>query len=312
MKKMLRYIAMMGIVGMLVGMLPGKVYALNPQEEGVRDSIGGLYGMYGEDYAYQCLKKFSEDYADAGKPLNHQVVQDLVNKGLFPNYVDEIKALGYTDVDYSPVTGGASNTAPVQEDTPTPAPEPAAFTVEDMPETPMWATSEVNCRNGASTDYAKVGSLKQNDRVTVNDKASTGWYRFVLEDGTEAYVSDKYLTTEDPNAAAEPAEPEPEETAPAVEPEPEPEPVVETPEPAVEEPKVETPKPVVEEPETETAESPEPITEEPVTQEPEQIAEPPVVEDESTGNRIPIAVGAVAGICVIGAAVVVLIRKKKG
>lgn len=300
MKKMLRYMAMLGIVGMLVGMLPGKVYALDGQEEMIGSTIGSTYTYLGEDAAFETLKVYMPPSS---------VVQRLVNNGSFPNYVDELKALGYTDVDYSPVTGGAANTTPVQEDTPTPAPEPAAFTVEDMSETPMWATSEVNYRNGASTDYAKVGSLAKDDEVKVNGKASTGWYRFVLKDGTEAYVSDKYLTTEDPNAAVEPAEPEPEETAPAVEPEPEP--TVETPEPAVEEPKVETPKPVVEEPETETTESPEPITEEPVTQEPEQIAEPPVVEDEPTGNRIPIAVGSVAGICVIGAIVIVLIRKKK-
>ncbi len=302
-KKMIKYIATMGIVGMLVGMLPGKVYALNPQEELVEASVAAAYRIYGEDTAFLGLKTTAEQYAAAGKPLDSQLVQNLVNKGCFPNYVDELKALGYTDVDYSPVNGGTTNTAPAQ--TETPAPEPAAFTVEDIPETPMWATSEVNCRDGASTDYAKVGSLKQNDQVTVNGKASTGWYRFVLEDGTEAYVSDKYLTTEDPNAAAEPAEPEPEsesepepeENAPAVEPEPEPEPVVETPEPATEE----------SEPEVET---PEPVVEEPATQEPEQIAEPPVVEDEPTGNRIPIAVGAVAGICVIGAVVIVLIRRK--
>lgn len=303
MKKMLRYITMMGIVGMLVGMLPGKVYALDGQEQRRIESLSYVYTHLGEDAAYESIKAY---------PISSAGVQELVNHGAFPNHVEDLKALGYTDVDYSPVTGGSANTTPVQEDTPTPAPEPAAFTVEDIPETPMWATSEVNCRDGASTDYAKIGSLAKDDEVKVNGKASTGWYRFVLEDGTEAYVSDKYLTTEDPNAAAEPTEPEPEETAPAVEPEPEPKPTVETPEPAVEEPKVETPKPVVEEPETETAESPESVVEESATQEPEQIAEPPVVEDEPTGSRFPFAVGAAAGICVIGAAAVVLIRRKKG
>ena len=278
MKKMLRYIAMMGIVGMLVGMLPTRVYAAPPPDR-IASVIGYAYTHFGEDVAFENLKVYMP---------SSEIVQSFINSGRFPNHVEDLKALGYTDVDYSPVTGGTANTAPAQ--TETPAPEPAAFTVEDIPETPMWATSEVNYRNGASTDYAKVGSLKQNDQVTVNGKASTGWYRFVLEDGTEAYVSDKYLTTEDPNAATEPVEAEPEP-----EPAPEPEPVVETPEPVAEEPEVETPEPVVEEP---------------VTQEPEQIAEPPVVEDETAVNRIPIVVGAVAGICVIGAVVIVLIRRK--
>ena len=105
-----------------------------------------------------------------------------------------------------------------------------------MPVTSMWTISEVNYRDGATTDYAKIGTLKENEEVTVNGKASTGWYRFVLEDGTEAYVSDKYLTTDDPNTATEDTEEEPEETeaAPAVEPEPEP--AVEVPEPVVEAP----------------------------------------------------------------------------
>ena len=57
-----------------------------------------------------------------------------------------------------------------------------------MPVTSMWTISEVNYRDGATTDYAKIGTLKENEEVTVNGKASTGWYRFVLEDGTEAVV----------------------------------------------------------------------------------------------------------------------------
>ncbi len=229
---------------------------------------------------------------------------------MLPNHVEDLKALGYTDVDYSPVTGGSSEPQPSEQES-TPAPEPAAFTVEDMPETPMWAISEVNCRNGASTDYAKIGSLKADEKVIVNGKASTGWYRFVLADGTEAYVSDKYLTDEDPDAAAEPEpEPEPEETVPAVEPEPEPEqeqePVAETPEPAVEEqePVAETPEPAVEEQEP-VAEAPEPATEDSG-----QTAEPPVIEDEAADSWILIAAGA-ACLCVIGIAAAVLIKRKK-
>lgn len=246
MKKILRYMAMMGVVGMLVGMLPGKVYALGTGEwAGIQGSNLGPKGLgaagiakdNGDDAAMKYIKECNSLHPGS---ISSEEIETILDQGYLSGYVDELKALGYISQNYG---GGTTNTAPAQ--TETPAPEPAAFTVEDIPETPMWATSEVNYRNGASTDYAKVGSLKQNDQVTVNGKASTGWYRFVLEDGTEAYVSDKYLTTEDPNAAAEPTEPEPEETAPAVEPEPEPapEPTVETPEPATEEsePEVETP-----------------------------------------------------------------------
>ncbi len=140
----------------------------------------------GEDAAYETLKVYM---------LSTEVVQQIINYGMLPHHVEDLKALGYTNVDYSPVTGGSNNNTPVQEATP--ATEPATFTVEDMDETTMWTVSEVNYRNGASTDYTKLGSLAKYDEVKVNGKASTGWYRFVLEDGTKAYVSDKYLTTED-------------------------------------------------------------------------------------------------------------------
>lgn len=296
MKKMIRYMAIISLAAMMAVMLPAKVYALNPQEELVEASIIYTYGHEGEEMAYLMLKKATEDYFSAGKPLDPQLVQNLVNKGKFPNYVEELKALGYTSVDYSPVTSDSNDTTSEQESTP--APEPAAFTVEDMPETPMWAISEVNCRNGASTDYAKIGSLKADEKVIVNGIASTGWYRFILADGTEAYVSDKYLTDEDPDAAAEPEpEPEPEETVPAAEPEPEPE--------SEQEPVAETPEPAVEEQEP-VAEAPEPAAEDPG-----QTAEPPVIEDEAAGSWIPIAAGAAACLCVIGIAAAVLIKRKK-
>ena len=292
--------AMAGIVGMLLGMLPGKVYAAPPPDD-IIFVISQTELHFGEDVAYETLKVYMP---------STEVVQQIINYGMLSNHVEDLKALGYTDVDYSPVTGGSSEPQPSAQES-TPAPEPAAFTVEDMPETPMWAISEVNCRDGASTDYAKIGSLKADEEVTVNGKASTGWYRFILADGTEAYVSDKYLTDEDPDAAVEPESgPEPEETVPAAEPEPEPEseqePVAETPEPAAEEqaPVAETPEPAVEEQEP-VAEAPEPATEDPGP-----TAEPPVVEDEAAGSWIPIAAGA-ACLCVIGIAAAVLIKRKK-
>lgn len=78
-----------------------------------------------------------------------------INEDYFSDYIDEIQALGYT------VT--ASSAAPVTNTASTPEP----FTVEAYePAKTMWATSEVNCRSGASTSYEKVGSLSQYDEDT--------------------------------------------------------------------------------------------------------------------------------------------------
>ena len=196
-KNLIRYMAMMFIVGMLAAMMPGKVYALNGQEERIITVISQTELHLGEDAAYETLKVYMP---------SSECVQQIINYGMLPNHVEELKALGYTDIDYSLVTGGSSNTSsdstdstPVQQETPAPAPEPEAFTVEDMEETTMWTISEVNYRDGASTDYAKLGSLAKYDEVTVNGVASTGWYRFKLDGDQVAYVSNNYLTSEDPH-----------------------------------------------------------------------------------------------------------------
>ena len=255
MKKIMKIrcsIALMSAAIALMITLPVKYLAVDGQEQRWLDAISFAYTHLGEDGAFEVLKSY---------PLTNEGVQILINHGGFPNHVDELKSLGYTDVDYSPVTGGSNNTTPAPEETTATAPE--AFTVEDMDETPMWTVSDVNYRDGASTDYAKIGSLAKYDEVKVNGKASTGWYRFVLEDGTEAYVSDKYLTTEDPHdrelniyneetdtvdtynfededpkvidEAVEEIKEDYAEKEPTVE-EPAPEPAVETPAPVVEEP----------------------------------------------------------------------------
>ena len=298
--------AIISLATMMAVMLPGKVYALGTGEwlgiQGENLNPKGLGAAIiakenGDAAAMDYIKECNSLHPGAIPP---DEIETILNQGYLSGYVDELKALGYISQNYG---GDSNNATPAQETAP--SPEPTAFTVEDMPETPMWAISEVNCRNGASTDYAKIGSLKADEKVIVNGKASTGWYRFVLADGTEAYVSDKYLTDEEPDAAAEP-----EETVPAAEPEPEPEseqePVAETPEPAAEEqePVAETPEPAVEEQEP-VAEAPEPATEDPG-----QTAEPPVVEDEAADSWILIAAGA-ACLCVIGIAAAVLIKRKK-
>lgn len=281
-----------------------RAYALNPQEELQASAIDYAYTHFGEKQAFLEIK------AD---PPSTAVVQKLVSAGGFPNYVDELKALGYTDVDYSAVSGGSSTPAQT-ETTETPettpasesAPEPVAFTVEDMEDTPMWATQVVNYRDGATTDYSKIGSLNQSDQVIVNGIASTGWYRFNTSDGKTAYVSDKYLTTEDPNnsgmdASKEENQPtdtnnvEDEETEAIdesvkdIKQESEDEtPVVEGPEPAPEE----------------IAES-EPI-EEPVT---EPTAEEPAVEE--TSSHWQFIVGAILCVIIVVVVVYYLIRSKK-
>ncbi len=74
------------------------------------------------------------------------------------------------------------------EETPSETPE---YTVTDMEKT-MYVQKSVTVREGPSTDYAKLGSLKQNDEVKVTGIASTGWYRFDYN-GKTGFCSDKYL-----------------------------------------------------------------------------------------------------------------------
>lgn len=191
-KKRVLIVAVLMLTVSITVLWQGKTYALNPQEEQVVSSISYVYTHYGEEQAYLSLQAWAPSSA---------VVQQLVNAGAFPNHVDDLKSLGYTDVDYSAVSGssGGSNTSTSSTTEPTSAPEPTAFTVEDMEDTPMWAIQTVNYRDGASTDYNKLGSLEKYEQVIVNGVASTGWYRFNTADGTVAYVSDSYLTTEDPS-----------------------------------------------------------------------------------------------------------------
>ena len=67
-----------------------------------------------------------------------------------------------------------------------------AYTYTDC-EAVKYAQQTVNVRSGPSTDFDKVGSLSTNQEVTVTGTCNeTGWYRIVL-DGSEAYVSNKYL-----------------------------------------------------------------------------------------------------------------------
>jgi uncharacterized protein YkwD len=71
------------------------------------------------------------------------------------------------------------------------------YSIEDMADTSMFAKSSVNVRKGPSTDNDQVGSLSTGQEVTVTGLTSTNWYR-INYNGTEAYVSGKYLLNEKP------------------------------------------------------------------------------------------------------------------
>ncbi len=65
----------------------------------------------------------------------------------------------------------------------------------------MYAVSAVNTRAGDNTKYEKVGSLTFGQEVKVTGKSSeSGWFRIQNADGTEAYVSNKYLSESKPQA----------------------------------------------------------------------------------------------------------------
>lgn len=211
MKKKTVFLTTIITISIIAGLITtgGNYYALNPQEELQFESIKYVYFKYGEDAVYSDIVA---DKSVGG--VSSAVIQECVNAGYVNNHVEELKALGYTDVDYSAVTGGnsvatdnssnnsgdLSSTGATDTAAENTSSGPTPFTVEDMDETPMWAIDTVNYRDGASTEYNRLGSLDKHQQVTVNGVASTGWYRFLLEDGSAAYVSNNYLTTEDPSS----------------------------------------------------------------------------------------------------------------
>lgn len=71
-----------------------------------------------------------------------------------------------------------------------------SYSVEERWET-VWATTTVNVRSDANTSADKVGSLSKGNSVTRIGVCSNGWSR-VDFNGTTAYISSDYLTTEEP------------------------------------------------------------------------------------------------------------------
>jgi len=165
----------------------------NAKQQLYLTEIGILLGHDGEEAAYQYIMEHT-----GANGVSADVIIYRLERGHLLQYIDEFKAAGLIPQDYQvPGTASAPATAPSQE---APAATPESFTVETYdPAKTMWAVSNVNCRDGASTSYNKVGSLKQYEKVTVTGIASTGWYQITKEDGTIVYVSNKYLSEEDPS-----------------------------------------------------------------------------------------------------------------
>ena len=164
-------------------------------------SINSAYHKSGEDKAMKNILAYGFYDRYGNRSLDSRIIQYFVTKyHAFGPYVDELIAMGYTDVDYSPVLSSTPSTPPAAT-TPTPAPTPTAFVVAplDPPKT-MWATQPVNYRDGADTTYNKVGQLKQHDQIVVVGIASTNWYQFSLDGGaTYVYASNNYFTDVDPS-----------------------------------------------------------------------------------------------------------------
>ena len=92
-----------------------------------------------------------------------------------------------------PETSTEENSEAVSESDSEAVVEPE-FTFTEVSKT-LYAVQSVNVRSGPSTDYDKIGGLTTNQEVQVISRCNeTGWYKFIWTDGSEAYVSDKYLS----------------------------------------------------------------------------------------------------------------------
>lgn len=73
--------------------------------------------------------------------------------------------------------------------------EEIEYTVAQVEEVSMYASYAVNIRQGPSTQFERVGALRQGAEVTVTGEASTGWFEIAYKEGS-GFVSNKYLQTE--------------------------------------------------------------------------------------------------------------------
>lgn len=93
----------------------------------------------------------------------------------------------------TPETSTEENSEAVSEPDSEAVVEPE-FTFTEVSKT-LYAIQSVNVRSGPSTDFDKIGGLTTNQEIQVISRCNeTGWYKFIWTDGSEAYVSDKYLS----------------------------------------------------------------------------------------------------------------------
>lgn len=74
------------------------------------------------------------------------------------------------------------------------------FTVKDIEDKTMYATTSLNVRDGASTSYNKIGVLSYSEEVIVTGKVNeNNWYQVKYKDKT-GYASGNYLSDKKPEA----------------------------------------------------------------------------------------------------------------
>ena len=164
--------------------------------------IGGFSGILkqsGEEYAINNTIKLYEsgryDAETIGRAIKAYYEAGIISA----ESVAKIEAAGIP-VGSSTTSETSSNNS--NSTTVTETVTQTEFTVADVEPYTAWATKDCNIRSGADTTYDKIGSLKQYEQVTVTGQASTGWFRITTSDGTEAYISNTLLTTEDPTSVS--------------------------------------------------------------------------------------------------------------
>lgn len=88
-------------------------------------------------------------------------------------------------------TGVSSDTLALAGD------EPLYTVTEYETPLPMYASATVNVRNGAGTDYDKIGKLSWGSRTDVTGETDNGWYE-VSYNGAPAFVRGDFMITELP------------------------------------------------------------------------------------------------------------------
>ena len=85
---------------------------------------------------------------------------------------------------------------------PTEATPEQSYTFDEVYEA-VYATSQVNIRNGPGVEYGKVGSLGRGEGITrtgIGTGDYSKWSRIEFSDGTVAYIASSYLSTTKPVA----------------------------------------------------------------------------------------------------------------